>query len=51
MERANLGKNGEFKGLANYKWDDKKGHLDKWQFYENDKFRKNLHRMTKEACR
>ena len=40
MERANLGKNGEFKGLARYKWDDKKGHLDKWQFCKNDKFGK-----------
>ena len=25
-----------------FKTDDKKGHLDKWRFYENDKFGKNL---------
>ena len=30
-----LGKNGEFKGLANNKWDDKKVHLDKRKFYKN----------------
>ena len=54
---ANLGENGksrqngQFKGLVKYKWDDKKGHLDKWQFYKHDKFGKNLSRMRKEACR
>ena len=42
---ANLGqkgKNGELKGLAKSKWDNKKGHLDIWRFYENDKFGKKL---------
>ena len=33
-ENENLGKNGEFKGLAKEKWDDKKGHLDKWQIWQ-----------------
>ena len=42
-----IGQNGEFKGFANYKWDDKKGHLDKWQFYKNYKFGIKLSRMTK----
>ena len=39
---ATFGKNEEFKSLAKYKWDDKKGHFDKWQFYKNGKFGKNL---------
>ena len=29
-----LGKNGEFKSLTKYKWDDKKGRLDKWQIWK-----------------
>ena len=37
-----LVKNGEFKGLANYKWDDKNGYLDKWQFYKTYKFGKKF---------
>ena len=28
-----------------FKWDNKKGHLDKWRFYENDKFEKNLFKV------
>ena len=37
-----LVKNGEFKGLANYKWEDKNGYLDKWQFYKTYKFGKQF---------
>ena len=29
----------------NLQRDDKKGHLDKWRFYENDKFGKNLFKV------
>ena len=28
-----------------FEWDNKKGHLDKWWFYENDKFGKNLFKV------
>ena len=55
---ANFGKNGEFKSLAKYKRHDKKGHLDKRQFYEitnlakiYKSLAKNVSRMTKETCR
>ena len=28
-----------------FEWDNKKGHLDKWWFYKNDKFGKNLFKV------
>ena len=28
-----------------FEWDNEKGHLDKWWFYENDKFGKNLFKV------
>ena len=28
-----------------FEWDNKKGHLDKWRFYEKDKFGKNLFKV------
>ena len=46
---ANLGQNVTFRqkqGVQEFgqrdKSDDKKGHLDKWQFYKNDKFGKKI---------
>ena len=30
-------------------WDNKKGHLDKWRFYENDKFGKNLFKVWQKS--